>query len=227
MSPPSRTTEKDTVAKAIEIESLTLKGGDSILFSDLDLSLEPGEKAAVTAPSGFGKSTLLRCLLGLVPATAGTVCIFGTELTPRSAWQLRCCMAYVDQEPDLGEDTLEAALSLPFSYKNNQHLQLDCDRMASLMEQLQLPRSLLSKQTSSLSGGERQRAALVGALLLERDILLLDEPTSALDQETGAAVAELLQEKEELTVLAVSHDPQLTDSFDRVIDLKQHSRRAV
>lgn len=212
-------------APAIEISDLQLTRGGVTLFSDLSLTLAPGDKVLLTAPSGYGKSTLLRSLLGFVPLTAGSIAIFGTELTPHSAWQLRCRMAYVDQEPDLGENTVEAALRRPFEYKSNQHLQLDSDQMAALMEQLQLPHSLLTKPTSSLSGGERQRVALIAALLLERDILLLDEPTAALDQDNGRAVAELLKEKTDITVLAISHDAVLVETFDRVINLKQHCRR--
>lgn len=212
-------------APAIEISEIQLTRGGITLFSDLSLTLASGDKVLLTAPSGYGKSTLLRSLLGFVPLTAGSIAIFGAELTPHSAWQLRCRMAYVDQQPDLGEGTVEAALRRPFAYKNNQHLQLDPDQMAALMEQLQLPPSLLSKQVSSLSGGERQRVALVGALLLERDILLLDEPTAALDQDNSSAVAELLKGKTATTILAISHDAVLVETFDRVINLTPHCRR--
>lgn len=211
---------------ALEIKNLELKQERVVLFSGLTLSLAPGEKTILTAPSGFGKSTLLRCLLGLVPATDGCIRIFGTELTPRSAWQMRCRMAYVDQEADLGDEPVKTILERPFHYKNNHHLHLDAQRLASLMERLFLPPSLLDKKASSLSGGEKQRMALIGALLLERDILLLDEPTSALDEKPAAAVAELLKDMKELTVLAVSHDPFLVNSMNRTLDLPHLCRRA-
>lgn len=217
------TTDDDK--SAIGIENLSLSRGGSTLFSDLTLALAPGEKAVVKAPSGFGKSTLLRCLLGFVPVASGSVRIFGTELTPRSAWPLRCRMAYVDQEPDLGDETVEAVLKRPFSYKNNQHLRPDPERTTKLMEQLYLPKNLLGKHVSALSGGERQRITLIAALLLKREILLLDEPTSALDRDAAEAVVALLNGMPKLTVLAISHDSFLTTSFDRVIDLPEHCRR--
>ncbi len=217
------TTDDDK--SAIGIENLSLSRGGSTLFSDLTLALAPGEKAVVKAPSGFGKSTLLRCLLGFVPVASGSVRIFGTELTARSAWPLRCRMAYVDQEPDLGDETVEAVLKRPFSYKNNQHLQPDPERTTKLMEQLHLPKNLLGKQVSALSGGERQRITLIAALLLKREILLLDEPTSALDRDAAEAVVALLNGMPKLTVLAISHDSFLSTSFDRVIDLPEHCRR--
>ncbi|HMB14940.1 MAG TPA: ATP-binding cassette domain-containing protein [Pelovirga sp.] len=225
MTPFSET--HSTSGSAIVITDLALSRSGSTLFSELSLTFDRGDKALLTAPSGYGKSTLLRSLLGFVPATAGSITIFGRKLTPQSAWQLRCRMAYVDQEPDLGEGTVEAALRRPFGYKNNQHLHLDPDQIAALMEQLHLPDSLLNKPTSSLSGGERQRVAVISALLLERDILLLDEPTSALDQDNGSAIAKLLKGKTETTVVAISHDAVLVETFDRVINLKQHSRRSV
>lgn len=202
-----------------------MKVADSTLFSNLSLTLEPGEKVLIKAPSGFGKSTLLRCLLGFVPIRAGTVRIFGNTLTPRSAWQLRSHMAYVDQEPDLGDDTVETVFSHPFSYKRNHHLQLNTRRITELMNRLGLSDSLRSKKTTALSGGEKQRIALISALLLDRDILLLDEPTSALDEETSSSVARLLREMRELTILAISHDPPLASVLDRTIDLRQLTRK--
>ncbi len=215
----------DPVIKAIGIDRLELKVSGSTLFSNLSLTLEPGEKALIKAPSGFGKSTLLRCLLGFVPISSGTVSIFGNELTSRSAWQLRSRMAYVDQEPDLGDNTVETVFSRPFSYKRNRHLQLNAGRITELMGRLDLSDSLRSKKTTTLSGGEKQRIALISALLLERDILLLDEPTSALDEETAFSVARLLGEMKELTILAISHDPSLTDTLDRTVDLRQLTRK--
>ena len=202
-----------------------MKVAGSALFSNLTLSCEQGEKILIKAPSGFGKSTLLRCLLGFVPISSGTVSIFGNELTSRSAWQLRSHMAYVDQEPDLGDDTVETVFSRPFRYKRNRHLQLNTRRITELMSRLGLSDSLRSKKTTTLSGGEKQRIALISALLLDRDILLLDEPTSALDEETTFSVAQLLREMKELTVLAISHDPPLASVVDRTIDLRQLTRK--
>lgn len=214
---------KDSAIKAISIERLELRVAGSSLFSNLSLTLDSGEKALVKAPSGFGKSTLLRCLLGFVPISAGKVSIFGSELTSLSAWQLRSRMAYVDQEPDLGDDTVETALSRPFNYKRNRHLPLDPARVTELMHRINLPDSLRSKKITSLSGGEKQRIALISALLLDRDILLLDEPTSALDEETAFSVARLLREMKELTILAVSHDPSLAGVLNLTFDLQQLS----
>lgn len=222
----SHQTKEDPAMKAILIEDLELRPGDSSLFSGLNLSLDPGEKVVLTAPSGFGKSTLLRCLLGFVPVVSGTIHIFGSLLTPHLAWQLRARMAYVDQEPDLGENSVDSFLAQPFSYKMNQHLQPDSDRIRSLMSQLHLPHSLLDKKVTTLSGGEKQRVALIGALLLNRDLLLMDEPTSALDQETACAVAHLLNTMKELSVLAISHDRSLVNAFDRTLDLIKITRRA-
>ncbi len=208
---------------AIDINSLRLAREGATLFSELTMRLAPGEKAILAAPSGYGKSTLLRSLLGFVPPVAGTIHLFGSELTPRSAWQLRLRMAYVDQEPDLGDGTVDAVLTHPFAYKNNLHLRANLDRIPTLMEDLLLPASLRKKEINTLSGGEKQRLALLSALLLERDILLLDEPTSALDQKAATAVFDLLRQQQQLTVLAISHDQQWVNAFDRIIDLQQIS----
>ncbi len=217
--------DNQSVVKAISIEALELRQGGSTLLSHLTLALDPGEKVALTAPSGYGKSTLMRCLLGFFPIHQGSIKIFGTELTPPSAWQLRSRMAYVDQEPDLGDDSVDAFWSRPFSYKKNQHLHVDAERVTTLMSQLHLPHLLRNKKTSSLSGGEKQRVALIGALLLKRDILLMDEPTSALDQGAAVAVADLLNSMRNLTLVAITHDQALATVVDRTVDLLKVSRR--
>jgi len=80
-------------------------------------------------------------------------------------------------------------------------------------------------RTSSLSGGEKQRVALIGALLLKRDILLMDEPTSALDQGAAVAVADLLNSMRNLTLVAITHDQALATVVDRTVDLLKVSRR--
>jgi len=128
-------------------------------------------------------------------------------------------MAYVPQEPDLGNDTLAAWFRPPFAYRANAGLKDRLGLIPRWMDLLSLPRELLSKSAADLSGGEKQRAAVIGAILLRRPILLLDEPTSALDEKNVRRVLDGLFSLEDTTILAVSHDPALLDRSDRVIEL--------
>jgi ABC-type lipoprotein export system ATPase subunit len=93
------------------------------------------------------------------------------------------------------------------------------ERAPELMEKLYLPGHLLDKDMTSLSGGEKQRVALISALLLEREILLLDEASSALDQRAKKAAIDLLYSKEDLTLLAITHDREWIEAADDLIEL--------
>ncbi len=203
---------------AIHIENLTVEFDGKTIFSGLNMKILPGEKLTVVGKSGSGKSTLLHCLLGFVTPRRGRILIFGDELTDESAWKIRTYMAYVAQEPELGEGKIRDILERPFNYKANRHLQENLSRIPSLMKNLDLPKSLLEKEPSTLSGGEKQRFALISALLLDRSILLLDEASSALDKASKDMVIDLLKAQHELTILSISHDKEWLSLSDAVFE---------
>jgi putative ABC transport system ATP-binding protein len=196
------------VTPAIDIDNLTVIIGGKHVLSKFSLRLLPGQKVTLTGPSGCGKSTLLHSLLGFVVPEEGAIRIFGQEFTGSSLWQLRTRMAYVAQEPALGSGKVRDMLERPFFFRNNRHLRKNLHGVPELLGRLRLPDSLLDQEVAALSGGEKQRVALISAMLLDRDILLLDEASSALDQAAKQAVIELLKSREGLTVLSVSHDQE-------------------
>ncbi len=204
---------------AIEISNLSVGFGEKGLFRNLRLKVAEGERVVITGASGTGKSTLLRCILGFTVPESGEVLVKGTPVTGETVWRLRTQMAYVPQEPELGEGTLSQWFEQPFSFKANTHLKGNLKRLPELLQSLSLPTDLLDAYVGTLSGGEKQRVALIAALLLEREILLLDEPTSALDKENSLAVVSLLKSQKGITILSVSHDPHFLDLADRVIPL--------
>lgn len=204
---------------AIEINDLRVVFAGRSILSGFSLRLFPGQKITLVGKSGCGKSTLLRSLLGFVTPEAGTIRIFGTEITGRSVWKLRTRMAYVAQEPEMGTGKVRDLLARPFTFKCNRHLQENVNRIPDLVERLHLPESILEKDISVLSGGEKQRIALISGLLLDREILLLDEASSALDKAAKSAVISLVGLNEELTVLSVSHDQEWVGFSDHLVDL--------
>ena len=171
----------------------------------------------LTGASGIGKSTLLRCILGFTIPESGEILVNGVPVDGETVWRLRTQVAYVPQEPELGEGTLRRWFEQPFSFKANSHLKDNLERLPRLLQRLSLPATLLEAEVARLSGGEKQRVVLISALLLEREVLLLDEPTSALDRENSLAVVSLLRSLEGLTILSISHDSHFLDLADRVI----------
>jgi putative ABC transport system ATP-binding protein len=193
--------------------------GETTPIRDLSFQVERGERVVITGESGRGKSTLLKCLLGLTIPESGEILVDGTPLNGETVWSLRRLIAYLPQEPELGEGTLQQWLEHPFTFKANAHLKGNLSKIPELLNSLLLPSSLLDADVATLSGGEKQRAALIAALLLDREVLLLDEPSSALDDKSGLEVVSLLNSLENKTIIAVSHDEKILRMADRVIPL--------
>ena len=209
-----------STSHALEARDLNVRFGDQAVLNGFSMVLQAGEKALLTGPSGGGKSTVLRCLLGFVAPQAGSVHVHGQELTSEAVWELRRHLAYVGQEPDLGIGTVAEVLERPFHFRANAALRKNLSRIPELFEHFGLAEPLLAKETSSLSGGEKQRVALVSALLLDRNIFLLDEVTSALDTRSRQLVVDYFRSREEATVLFVAHESDLFAFVDQVVDLQ-------
>ncbi len=203
----------------LEINDLTIQFGNKVILKEFSLYVASGKKVVITGESGRGKSTILRSILGFVRPVRGSISILGRLLTEETVWDLRRLMAYVPQEPDLGDGLLKNSIERPFSFRANSHLRDNLKRVPEFFRQFSLPMDLLDKRATSLSGGEKQRIALIIALLLNRDILLLDEPTSALDDKNSKRVGDFLFSLKETTVLCVSHNRDFIKMADQVIEL--------
>jgi len=208
---------KDT--PCIEMEDVTVRFDGKTVLEKFSLLVARGEKVVLTGPSGRGKSTVLRSILGFVVPESGTIRILGQPLSPGAIWRLRTMIGYVPQEPDLGSGSVRHWLERPFSYRANKELKKNLAKLPEMFHQFLLPLDLLEKDVETLSGGEKQRVAIVLALLLQRPILLLDEPTSALDEASRRKLTELLCSSSDLTVLIVSHEPELLRAADREVRL--------
>jgi osmoprotectant transport system ATP-binding protein len=175
------------------------------------ISLEVAARTslALVGASGSGKSTLLRMVVGLVVPDAGRVLVAGQPMNARTAPALRLRIGYVIQESGL----------LPhLSARDNaeimaRHLGWSSSRIEARTRELasfvRLPADLLARFPAQLSGGERQRVALMRALYLDPDVLLLDEPLGALDALVRSQLQEDLRRvfsAVSKTVLFVTHD---------------------
>lgn len=206
---------------AIEIEDLTVCSGEKRIISHFSLRVLSGHKLVLSGKSGSGKSTILRCLLGFVEPEQGTVRIDGQPLTADSVWELRKRLAYVAQEPELGIGLVSEMFEQTFAYRSNEHLRQNLSRVPNLLDRFDLASDLMRSDISTLSGGEKQRLALISAILLDRRIFLLDEPVSALDEKSKALVVSFFRERDDLTVLSVSHDREVFSFADSIVNLPE------
>ncbi|RMI42991.1 thiol reductant ABC exporter subunit CydD [Streptomyces triticirhizae] len=184
---------------------------------ETSLSVAPGETVALTGPSGGGKSTVLRALLGLVRPESGRVLVGGVELASLDLAAWHRGIAWVPQRPLLFAGTVAENVRLARPDAG------DAEVAAALAEAAagELDPALrLGPGGAGLSAGQRQRVALARAFLADRPVLLLDEPTAALDGATEAAVvAAIARHAAGRTVLLVSHRPALLAIADRTVRL--------
>lgn len=209
-----------TTGAAIEFDGLALRFGHTTVLHDFDLELAPGQTAVLSGPSGCGKSSLLHCLLGFLQPTAGQVRVDHTAVTGQSVWHVRRQLAWVPQEPQLGQATAADWVDELLAFAANADARAQRDRLTPELDALGLDETVLAKGGEEISGGEKQRLALAFALLLDRPALLLDEPTSALDAVSRDRVYDRLRRLTDTTVLMISHDrhPNL-DFADDVVTL--------
>ncbi len=194
----------------------------SPVISDLDLSLEPHACTLVVGPSGIGKSTFGRLAAGLEEPQAGIVTVGGQDLAEFEPESVRSRVVYVPQEPYLFSGTLRENLLLRTPDASDAEIH-DALRIAAAGELVfRLAQGLdteVGERGSALSGGQKQRVAIARAILQKPAILILDEPTSALDEAAQhRLVSELMQLRKQVTVIVITHRPDVFVGADRVID---------
>mgnify|MGYP000544756536 CR=1 FL=1 len=189
----------------------------------VDFHANRGEMVTVIGPSGSGKSTMLNMIGLLDTPTEGTVRLDSRDVTDFTEDELteerRSGIGFVFQDfhllPML---TATENVELPSMWNTSVDRR---ERAVDLLERVGLG-DRLDHAPDQLSGGQRQRVAIARALVNEPQILLADEPTGNLDQDTAATILEeitRLKEDENIAVVAVTHDEQLMEYADRVVEL--------
>lgn len=216
-------TLQPTLQKGITLQHVKFDYGHKTIFKDLNIEIPINSFTAVMGPSGVGKSTLLDLLCGLTEPQAGEIQIDGISLHDINLRQWRHMIGYVSQDTILLHDTvmnniLVGEPSLTVEDAERALRQAGAwDFVSALPEGLQ---TLVGERGGLLSGGQRQRIAIARALAHNPAFLILDEPTSALDPESERTICETLQKlSQNLTIVAVSHQPAVINAADRVFIL--------
>ncbi len=212
----------------IEIVGLAKRFGARVLFEGVCLRVGAGEAVAIEGRSGTGKTTLLRCLVGLERADAGTVRVGGDALAAgvsdaAALARVRRKMGFVFQQfhlfPHLS--VLDNVTLAPVDVAGL--APVEATRVArALLERVGVA-ARADARPGALSGGEQQRVAIARALALAPEALLLDEPTSALDPERVSDLVSLLRGlcAEGLALLVVTHDADFARAVaGRVVTLR-------
>ena len=187
-----------------------LRAVDGVSFS-----LERGECLGLVGESGCGKSTTARCVIGLHPATSGSIRLDGRELVGESAstWRdVRKRMQMIFQDPYASLDprqTVSSILQEPLTIHGQGKPRERRLRAMALLDAVGLNPRHINRYPHEFSGGQRQRIGIARALALEPELIICDEPVSALDVSIQAQIINLLgelQERFNLAYLFIAHD---------------------
>jgi len=190
----------------IQYKNITLAYEGRTLYSDLNFSVQQGEKLLVSGKSGTGKTSLIKLLLGFMTPDKGSILFNNKKVVDQVAWIIRQQTAYVTQNLDIGGGRVASIIQDILSFKSNSETG-EVEKFKWL-DFLELKKEILENRFEDLSGGEKQRVVILIALLLSRNIFLLDEPTAYLDKGLKQKVADYFLHHPKLTVIVISHDTQ-------------------
>jgi putative ABC transport system ATP-binding protein len=213
---------------SIQLQGVRKAFNGAPVLSIEKLDVAKGAQWVITGASGSGKTTFLNLISGILPPDAGTITVAGTDITRLSEAARDRFRAekigFVFQTFNLlqGFSALENVL-LGMLFAGN----VDRPRAEALLDRVGL-KDRMDYAPDKLSVGQQQRVAIARALANKPEIILADEPTGNLDPKTGASIIDLLKDvcrEGGETLLLVSHQPQVMQSFKDVTDLSALSQR--
>lgn len=195
------------------------------IFSSLNLEIESGESVAIVAPSGFGKTTLLKLMAGFLKPTSGKIYFNQIDINQIGLNSYRKYIACVLQDDKFFSGSiLENIVSFESDY--DLEFAIECAKIANIHDEIMaMPmnyETLLGELRNSLSGGQKQRLFIARALYKKPRVLFMDEATSHLDENNEKLINEAIS-KLNMTRIIIVHRQSTIMSADRVIDLERLS----
>jgi ATP-binding cassette subfamily B protein RaxB len=214
----------DAIDASLEVRGLSFRYSDTEPFVLLNCSfaVTPGECVAVVGPSGGGKTTLIKLMLGLLAPTDGKILAGGIDIQRLGIDRYRKLVGTVMQDDQLFAGSIADNISFFDPSPDQQAIERNA-RMAAVHDDIvAMPmgyNTLIGDMGAALSGGQKQRILLARALYKQPRILFLDEATSALDVQKERAVNDAIRSLQ-LTRIIIAHRPETIASAERVIVLQ-------
>ena len=192
----------------------------------LSMEIQAGEIVAIVGESGCGKTTLARAIVGMLPATSGSVVYAGKNISElnapeRAAWRKGVQLLFQDPHSSLSpRRRIGQSLAEPLEFRKNINRMDQQALVQQALEDVNLPTDILSRYPHQLSGGQKQRVALARALVSQPRLIVADEPMSSLDVSEQARMVELinkLRAERNIAFMLIAHELAVVQQLaDRV-----------
>ncbi|WP_159522439.1 ABC transporter ATP-binding protein [Sunxiuqinia indica] len=197
----------------IEIKNLKKAFGEKDVLKDVSMVLPRGKNIAILGESGTGKSVLAKCIVRLIEADSGEICVLGKDILGvenEELDEMRKKVGYLFQGGAL-YDSMTVKENLEFPIRRTQESKNKKEVAEMVEEALESVglKDAINKMPAELSGGMKKRIGLARTLILKPEIILYDEPTTGLDPVTSGEISELIlrvQEKYNTSSIIITHD---------------------
>lgn len=205
----------------IACQNLEMRVGYRPLFRNLSFQVENNQSLAILGPNGCGKTTLLRCLAGLVRPAKGTVALNGSELWPSRIETDNTTICYLSAQPALYLD--QSVMGQLEFMCNTFGFAPTRNDLFSALEQVGLPATRAHQVVRTLSTGQKRRLTLAVLLLVKPNIILADEPTNGLDTEGTVLATQTFQDSAKwgASVIIATHDERLANQCSHQFNLME------
>lgn len=213
--------------KIIEVKDLSFKYDRDYIFENLNFDIYEGDFVGIIGANGAGKSTLIKLILGQLRATNGSVRIYGEDP------QLAKCLSSVGYVPQVGRARgMDFPARVSEIVMMNMYQEIGLFRFVKKHHKEAVRRALEmvgmedfeNRRFSDLSGGQQQRVVIAKAIVNKPKILIMDEPTTGIDKKSEIVLYDLLkmlQEKENLTIVMISHDiEKIKKCSNKIVELE-------
>ena len=217
--------KEDIEFNGIECNNVTFKYKEEEILKDYGFSLEEKNILGIMGASGSGKSTLLKLIMRFYDVNSGEIKISDVNIKDINTSNLRDMEAYVTQETHLFKDSIKENVKIANLNATDEEIESACKKASIHDFIMSLPKGYdtpVAELGESLSGGEKQRLGIARAFVHNSKLLLLDEPTSNLDVlNEGVILNSLNKEREDKTVILVSHRKSTMSVADKVIGINE------
>lgn len=213
---------ESVLIKNFKLQNVSIGNNEQIIVENINLDVNAGDLIVIIGPSGIGKSTLIRTLLGVQKPLAGSILLDGNEIDENKYQELSSVIGFIPQEPFLFTGSLFENITYPIKILNPEEEHLNQARKALTLANLDKD---MFEDITGLSGGEKQRLMFARIFFHSPKFIIIDEGTSALDLSNEQKIIENLKDfaKNSITFI-VAHRPLIKSYATHILDLKNFIR---